>query len=114
MVIIPVIIALSGFIIRFLCITRIGNNFWKICDNGIVTDGVYRYIRHPMYLGSLIMGFGMFWFMLGVKASLCLTYLLLNFVLDRIDREENLMLHIYGKQYEDYMNRTWRLIPRIF
>jgi len=31
----------------------------------------------------------------------------------RVNREEQLMLDHFGQQYEEYMNRTNRLVPRL-
>ncbi len=80
-------------------------------DHRLVTDGPYRWVRHPMYsaiIGSMIA-------LALVSANwlvilLCaLRIALLN---ARISREEAMMLSRFGDQYRDYIERTGRLVPR--
>jgi len=83
-------------------------------DHRLVTTGVYRWIRHPMYLAFLLWG-------------LAQTLLLPNWIagpaglvgsttlfLFRVWREERLMLQEFGEQYSGYMQRTARLVPWMF
>lgn len=78
----------------------------------MITHGVYRSIRHPMY-GALWL-----WF---VAQSLILqnwlagVYPLAAFALMyliRTPREEEMMRQFFGEQYVDYMRRTGRIFPR--
>jgi protein-S-isoprenylcysteine O-methyltransferase Ste14 len=79
----------------------------------LVTTGVYRIIRHPSYLGLLIMSFG--WalaFRSGV--GVLLAALLIPPLLARIHAEERLLRSQFGKEYDGYRARTWRLIPWLY
>jgi protein-S-isoprenylcysteine O-methyltransferase Ste14 len=74
-----------------------------------ITKGLYRYSRHPMYITSSL-------FLLGVGiASASWLFLLLS-ILFSISHfmnavpEERFCLKQYGKAYEEYMNRTPKLI----
>jgi len=74
-----------------------------------VTKGLYRYSRHPMYITSTL-------FFLGVGiASASWLFLLLS-ILFSISHfmnaipEERFCLKQYGKAYQEYMNRTPKLI----
>ncbi|WP_112664319.1 protein-S-isoprenylcysteine O-methyltransferase [Microvirga flavescens] len=82
-------------------------------NHKLVTEGVYRRIRHPMYTA--------FWLWAVAQALL-----LPNFVaglsgivgfgtlyLFRVAEEERLMIEAFGEPYRAYMARTGRLIPRI-
>jgi len=79
----------------------------------LVTDGPYRKIRHPRYLG--IIGFA-----LGLSLlfrswlALVLAATVIPVVLWRIRDEEALLHEEFGKEWEEYVARTWRLIPGIF
>ena len=79
----------------------------------LVTHGVYRRIRHPMYaaifLFCLAQGLLLPNWLAGWSALVpfALMYLL------RIRREEQMMLQFFGEEYRDYMGRTWRLLPRL-
>ena len=79
----------------------------------LVTTGVYGMIRHPSYLGLLVSSLG--WvlaFRSGV--GVMLTVLLIPPLLARINSEERLLQTQFGREYETYRNRTWRLIPWLY
>jgi protein-S-isoprenylcysteine O-methyltransferase Ste14 len=78
----------------------------------LVTHGVYRRIRHPMYAaiflwciaqGLLLANWLAGW---SVFVTFALMYVL------RTPREERMMCEFFGEEYRDYMNRTGRLFPR--
>jgi protein-S-isoprenylcysteine O-methyltransferase Ste14 len=79
----------------------------------LVTDGIYRVIRHPSYLGLLINSLG--WslaFRSGV--GVILTLLLGPPLISRIRAEENLLRAHFGREYNVYCSHTWRLVPGIY
>lgn len=79
----------------------------------LVTDGIYRYVRHPMYASFLVYNAGMWllssnW-MAGAPALLTFVWLYLR----RVDREERMMLGLFGEEYRAYAARTGRVIPGV-
>ena len=79
----------------------------------LVTTGIYRFIRHPSYLGLLLTAFG--WglaFRSGV--GLLLAAMLVPPLVARMNSEERMLESEFGGEYEDYRSRTSRLIPRIY
>lgn len=74
----------------------------------LVTEGVYRYSRNPMYLALLLAAAGIA-MMLG-SASPWLAVLGLGFILDRVfvRGEEKLLGKHFGPVYEDYCRRVRR------
>jgi protein-S-isoprenylcysteine O-methyltransferase Ste14 len=77
------------------------------------TAGIYRFIRHPSYLGLLVNALG--WalaFRSGV--GLLLAALLLPPLLARIRAEEALLRAAFGGEYDAYCARTSRLIPGLY
>ena len=88
------------------------NASWRIKSPGrLVTTGAYKYVRHPLYFGGLLMCFGLGLALANIGTAVCLTWVMLNFYMDRIDREERILLDSYGKAYLDYAMRTKMLIP---
>lgn len=83
-------------------------------DHQLFTQGVYKYIRNPMYTGSLIAVVG-FCFVFR-----CLIVLLLVFIFYflglrmRILEEERILSEKFGAEYEEYKKRTKRLFPFIY
>ena len=79
----------------------------------LVTDGLYRRIRHPLYLGEITRNLG-FTLILTSGYGFALVLLGSVFLLFRIPREERMMLEEFGDEYREYMRRTWRLIPHVY
>ena len=79
----------------------------------LVTVGLYRYIRHPMYSSLLFLGWGMFfkspsWLDAGL-VLLCTDFLVAT---ARIEEREN--VSYFGEEYVAYMQRSKMFIPFIF
>jgi protein-S-isoprenylcysteine O-methyltransferase Ste14 len=80
----------------------------------LVTTGVYRLIRHPMYASFLLWSLGQVLLLpnwitgLAAIFSFCILYF------GRIRREEKLMLEKFGADYREYMMRTKRLVPYVY
>ena len=77
----------------------------------LVTGGVYRHIRHPMYTSFFLLALAQLlllpnWFV-GI-AGFVGTGLLYAF---RIKREEKMMIEAFGDDYRSYMARTKRVVP---
>lgn len=79
----------------------------------LVTDGLYKRIRHPLYLGETTRNLG---FTLILTSGYGFTLVLLGsaFLLVRIQREERMMLEEFGDEYREYMASTWMLIPHVY
>lgn len=81
-------------------------------EHSLVTGGVYRRIRHPMYtsifLFSLAQGLLLQNWLAGWSALATFSVLYLR----RVPREEAMMLEAFGDEYREYMGRTGRLLPR--
>ncbi len=83
----------------------------RAADKRIVTSGVYRHIRHPLYTAGFILTAGAA-LMLCCKVSWFFTALCWGAVVVRTRREERLLkLNMDG--YADYMRRTKRYVPGI-
>ena len=99
---------IAGYLIRILAIRQLGLGSWRVKALPLVTNGLYSHVRNPMYLGTLLMTLGAFYLLVGIKVALCLWYIVIHFVTDRIDREEQIMTAYHGKEYLDYMKRVKR------
>lgn len=80
----------------------------------LVQAGLYRIIRHPGYLGTLLIGGGA-----GLAVNNWIVFLValiaqLISKLYRIRVEETMLQKALGKAYKDYAERTWRLIPYVY
>jgi protein-S-isoprenylcysteine O-methyltransferase Ste14 len=79
----------------------------------LITGGVYRYVRHPMYGSLLLLRWGIFFKSPSLRdaalAALC-TALLISTA--RSEERENIAY--FGNAYVLYMQRTPRFIPFLF
>ena len=95
-------------------LTMLGSSRLTIAEGQrLVTDGLYRRTRHPLYLGEITRNLG---FTLILTSGYGFTLVLLGslFLFFRIPREERMMLEEFGDEYREYMRRTWRLIPHVY
>jgi protein-S-isoprenylcysteine O-methyltransferase Ste14 len=82
-------------------------------DHKLIQSGPYQYIRHPRYLGILVFFTGIsltFRSLLGIMLVLVLAAVLVW----RVFAEEKMMHQEFGKEWEEYREKTWRLIPYLF
>ncbi len=82
-------------------------------EQTLVTTGVYKKIRHPMYTAHLIWAIAQAMLLQNWIAGP--TFLITNLLLyiRRIPREEEMMIKEFGNEYLNYMKKTGRLVPKI-
>lgn len=111
------LISIIGIIIGLIAInTHEKGNFNirpDIKENcSLITHGIYRYIRHPMYLSVLTMMFGVMLIYFTLY-EIVLYALLVVVMLVKLSYEESLW-QCHSLEYEEYKKKTKRLIPYIF
>lgn len=79
----------------------------------LITDGVYRSIRHPMYAAVWLGGMAQTLLLQNWIAGWAGLVLFLPMYIFRVPREEQMMLEQFGEAYREYMNRTGRVVPRL-
>jgi protein-S-isoprenylcysteine O-methyltransferase Ste14 len=79
---------------------------------GVLSDGAFRYVRHPLYLGSILSYMGV---AIATASLLSLILLVLIFVFYNYiaDYEEKLLEERFGEEYKSYKKRTGRWVPKI-
>ena len=79
----------------------------------LVTDGIYRHVRHPSYLGLLLAWAG---WALVFRSSVGLLMLVpaLPLLRTRIDAEETLLASEFPAAWAEYRRRSWRLVPGVY
>jgi protein-S-isoprenylcysteine O-methyltransferase Ste14 len=80
----------------------------------IVKKGPYRVIRHPGYLGTILV-----WGAAGLAMQneiifIVATIMILIVYFYRIENEEKMLIKQFGEKYSDYKKHSWRLIPLIW
>jgi protein-S-isoprenylcysteine O-methyltransferase Ste14 len=112
------ILVTIGLIIRLQSILTLRQYFTyavaKVDDQALIETGLYKFIRHPGYLGQLLIFIG-----LALSLSNWLSILLMTLPIAigygyRISVEERFMREQLGQKYLDYEQRTKRIIPMIY
>ena len=83
-------------------------------DHKLNTEGVYKYIRNPMYSGALIavIGFGLVFRSIITLLIVSIFYFILFKM--RIDEEERLLYEAFGEEFANYKKKSKKLIPFIY
>jgi len=83
-------------------------------DHKLITNGIYSRIRHPMYTAFWLMALAQALLLPNWIAGLAGIAGFGTLYLLRVRHEEALMLAGFGEQYQTYMDRTGRLLPKLF
>jgi protein-S-isoprenylcysteine O-methyltransferase Ste14 len=78
----------------------------------LVTTGLYKHIRHPLYLSLLCVGFGAFFKHIDYIQIILLVINIIALILTA-KVEEKEMIKKFGNEYVEYMKTTRMFIPLI-
>ena len=74
----------------------------------MITDGLYGWVRHPLYTGGLLL----IWLTPRMTVNLLTVFIVLTiYLLVGAKFEENRLLHEFGNQYREYQKRIPMLLP---
>jgi protein-S-isoprenylcysteine O-methyltransferase Ste14 len=115
-IVLGILLLAGGYGGTLWCYAAMGS-LWRIGidrqeKTTLVTNGPYRWIRHPIYLFQMIMLLGSF-FLIPTYFSLILLGIHLFCSLNKAIDEERHLLRTLGSEYRDYQSRTGRFLPPI-
>ena len=115
--ILSLILSVSGLVLCIYSRIVLGSNWSRDVmikeKHELITTGPYKYIRHPIYAGLLLLFFGTTLAIGNVGSILGFILLLVNFKI-KIKKEENLMLKHFNRRYLNYMKRTGSIVPPLY
>ncbi|HSK89602.1 MAG TPA: protein-S-isoprenylcysteine O-methyltransferase [Anaerolineales bacterium] len=79
----------------------------------LITRGIYRVIRHPMYASQWLWVIAQPLVLQNWIAGFLNLLVFIAFYFLRVKAEEQLMLDSFGTQYQEYMKKTGRVLPRL-
>jgi len=107
----------AGVALRLGPMMELGRRFVSVValqpGHTLHTRGFYAVVRHPSYLGILLMDLGFAGVFRSTVALLLLPMVIWMFK-RRMDVEESFMLDQFGDPYRTYMGRTTRLLPGVY
>ena len=80
-------------------------------EHALVINGIYRYIRHPMYASHLLWAVAQILILHNWIAGFSFFVVMVPHYLIRVGEEEKMMIGQFGFAYEDYVKKTGRVLP---
>jgi len=101
------------FIAGYMARTGMSIVFGKNAQSqGIIRQGIFRFVRHPIYLSEIILYLGLL--VLNISLAATLIWIIAIFFLHYVSRyEEKLLLERFGEEYQKYMNEVPMWFPRL-
>jgi protein-S-isoprenylcysteine O-methyltransferase Ste14 len=110
-----VFLGVTGIFIRCAAFYTLGRFFTRTLQEAenhiLITDGIYKYIRHPGYLSDFLIFFGVA-MALGnwiPVLFVIIAYPIVYFY--RIKTEEKMLIEIFGEAYIHYQKHSWMVFP---
>jgi len=85
----------------------------EVKEHHLVKDGLYKQIRHPLYLGELLRNLG-FVVIFSSIYGILIVLLASLFLFFRIEIEEKMLITIFGEEYKEYKRNTKKIIPYMY
>jgi len=106
------ILIFKGVIIWYVSALKSGMDK-NITENKLKTNGIYAWVRNPMYTGwwMLMTGISFMWHNSCLLIAPLLCWILMSVVLK--NTEEKWLEELYGQEYIDYCKKVNRCIPWI-
>jgi protein-S-isoprenylcysteine O-methyltransferase Ste14 len=82
-------------------------------DHELIQSGLYRYVRHPIYSGIILMALGTA-LVQGTLGTMLFFLLVLAFMGYKAKQEEELLTTHFPNEYPAYKTRTKRIIPFVW
>lgn len=113
-----IIVILLGLTVRWFAILTLRHQFTVDVsitkDHRIVRTGIYSYIRHPAYAGSLCSFLGLGLYFANYLSLLVIILPIYSAFFYRIRVEEKILAQTFGDEYISYCSSTKRLVPGVY
>ena len=109
-------IFILGTVIALMAAINLGKNLTPLPrpkDNAeLIQDGLYRFVRHPIYFGVIVLSVG--WGLIQQSTLVWLYILIITIFFDIKSRKEEQWLVERFSAYVDYQGRVRKLIPWVY
>lgn len=111
------VLLISGLGTRLQATRTLGEYFSPVVrvlpEHKLVKHGIYKHLRHPIYLGSMLAFFSVPFIFHSLYGFL-VTALAIPFILYKIRVEERMLTEKFGDEYRDYVKNSKKLIPYVY
>ena len=112
-------LVIPGFVIMFtslkkyfLLLSGVRSVYQAVPVSELKVEGIHRLVRHPLYTGTILWVWGLF-FIFPVASNFIAVILLTLYVIIGIRFEEKKLIKEFGSKYIDYAANVPMLIPRL-
>ncbi|MCS6989702.1 MAG: isoprenylcysteine carboxylmethyltransferase family protein [Chloroherpetonaceae bacterium] len=115
--IVGVALALAAIVINRLAISALGKFWDKLVikdDHRLITDGIYAFVRHPIYASYILLFFGYVALFQAPISAAILAIVSAIWFGKRIEIEEKMLIEKFGDEYRRYCERSKRLFPFVY
>jgi protein-S-isoprenylcysteine O-methyltransferase Ste14 len=81
-------------------------------EHKLITTGIYKYIRHPMYAAHLVWAIAQILILHNWIAGYSFIVTMIPFYFYRKRKEEEMLLEEFGEEYRVYKQKTGALLPK--
>jgi protein-S-isoprenylcysteine O-methyltransferase Ste14 len=112
------VVATGALVLFHLTHRALGRN-WSVSldvreNHRLVTEGIYRRLRHPMYAAFWLWAFAQALLLPNWVAGFAGIAGFGTLFFNRVPIEERMMLESFGDEYRAYMSRTSRIVPGLY
>ena len=111
-------LAFTGLALRIVAFRTLGSSYSRTLrvnqNQELITTGIYRLVRHPGYLSSLVLWLGAVTASGSFLATCSVAVVLIIAYTRRIQVEEKLLSASFGETYKSYQHTSWKLIPYLY
>jgi len=115
---IGIVVMLCGITLRVWAFQTLGRFYTRTLriseGQRVIQEGPYKYVRHPGYLGVIVLWVGAGLATVNWIIAVLVTFTFLAAYRYRINAEERMLVASFGEQYAAYKEHTWRLLPFIW
>lgn len=108
---------IAGLVVNRLAISALGKFWDKLVikeDHRLITEGIYAYIRHPIYTSYLLLFLGYTVLFQAPISAIIFMAVLSIWYGSRISLEESMLIEKFGDAYRQYCTKTKRLFPFLY
>ncbi len=108
-----IFIIFSG-VLEYNAILNLKDNYYPQIgpEKKLITSGIYKIIRHPIYLSAIILGFGIIMLLARPIWYILLPIIIISIII-KVEIEDKYLTKRF-KGYNKYKKRSYKLIPFIY
>lgn len=114
---IGVVFFMDAILILYFSHANLGKNWTPVLgiqkEHTLVTTGIYKYIRHPMYAAHLLWAVAQILILHNWIAGFSFILVMVPHYLIRVGIEEKMMIGQFGDEYINYIKDTGRIFPKM-